>query len=74
MWNEGLIYVFDLCSHVSTGTCGGSERPGDIKDVLDIEKLQLNDKKNKASKAQVCTVRVPPVCMHTTNKVTCDHV
>lgn len=38
---------------VSTGTCGGSDRPGDIKNVLDIEKLQLSDKTNKASKAQV---------------------
>uniref|UniRef100_A0A4W6D4V3 SHANK-associated RH domain interacting protein n=1 Tax=Lates calcarifer TaxID=8187 RepID=A0A4W6D4V3_LATCA len=34
----------------STG--GGSERPADIKDVLDIENLQLNDHNNKASKTQ----------------------
>ncbi|CAK6974646.1 Hypothetical predicted protein [Scomber scombrus] len=34
----------------STG--GGSERPGDIKDVLDIENLQLNDKSSKAIKTQ----------------------
>ncbi|XP_031721259.1 ranBP-type and C3HC4-type zinc finger-containing protein 1 isoform X1 [Anarrhichthys ocellatus] len=34
----------------STG--GGSDRPGDIKDVLDIENLQLNDHTNKASKTQ----------------------
>ncbi|XP_068460453.1 ranBP-type and C3HC4-type zinc finger-containing protein 1 [Clinocottus analis] len=31
---------------------GGSDRPGDIKDVLDIENLQLNDHTNKASKTQ----------------------
>uniref|UniRef100_A0A3B5B7E9 RanBP-type and C3HC4-type zinc finger-containing protein 1-like n=1 Tax=Stegastes partitus TaxID=144197 RepID=A0A3B5B7E9_9TELE len=31
---------------------GGSDRPSDIKDVLDIEKLQLNDHTNKASKTQ----------------------
>ncbi|XP_053186595.1 ranBP-type and C3HC4-type zinc finger-containing protein 1-like [Scomber japonicus] len=31
---------------------GGSERPGDIKDVLDIENLQLNDKPSKANKTQ----------------------
>lgn len=36
----------------STG--GGSERPSDIKDVLDIENLQLNDKLSKANKTQVC--------------------
>ncbi|XP_034412098.1 ranBP-type and C3HC4-type zinc finger-containing protein 1-like isoform X2 [Cyclopterus lumpus] len=34
----------------STG--GGSDRPADLKDVLDIENLQLNDHTNKASKAQ----------------------
>uniref|UniRef100_A0A8C3B0W4 SHANK-associated RH domain interacting protein n=1 Tax=Cyclopterus lumpus TaxID=8103 RepID=A0A8C3B0W4_CYCLU len=32
----------------STG--GGSDRPADLKDVLDIENLQLNDHTNKASK------------------------
>lgn len=39
---------------LSAGTGGGSDRPGDIKDVLDIEKLQLNDHTSKASKTQVC--------------------
>ncbi|XP_074543923.1 ranBP-type and C3HC4-type zinc finger-containing protein 1 isoform X2 [Halichoeres trimaculatus] len=33
-------------------TSGGSDRTGDIKDVLDIENLQLNDHANKASKTQ----------------------
>ncbi|XP_047187858.1 ranBP-type and C3HC4-type zinc finger-containing protein 1-like isoform X2 [Scophthalmus maximus] len=31
---------------------GGSNRPGDIKDVLDIENLHLNDHTNKTSKTQ----------------------
>ncbi|CAI5641056.1 ranBP-type and C3HC4-type zinc finger-containing protein 1 isoform X1 [Oreochromis niloticus] len=38
--------------HNNQGTGGGSDRPGDIKDVLDIEKLQLNDHTSKASKTQ----------------------
>ncbi|XP_051257605.1 ranBP-type and C3HC4-type zinc finger-containing protein 1 isoform X2 [Dicentrarchus labrax] len=42
----------------STG--GGSDRPGDIKDVLDIENLQLNDHTNKANKTQ--TEWACPLC------------
>lgn len=37
----------------SGNTSGGSDRPGDIKDLLDMEHLQLNDHSNKASKSQV---------------------
>ncbi|KAM9322182.1 ranBP-type and C3HC4-type zinc finger-containing protein 1 isoform 2-T2 [Pholidichthys leucotaenia] len=38
--------------HNNQGTGGGSDRPGDIKDVFDLEKLQLNDYSNKASRTQ----------------------
>ncbi|XP_069013574.1 ranBP-type and C3HC4-type zinc finger-containing protein 1 isoform X1 [Embiotoca jacksoni] len=38
--------------HNNQGASGGSDRPGDSKDLPDIEKLQLNDHTNKASKTQ----------------------
>ncbi|KAM3603731.1 uncharacterized protein V6R79_001275 [Siganus canaliculatus] len=34
------------------GSGGGSERSGDIKDILDIENLQLNDHTKKSTKTQ----------------------
>ncbi|XP_047446417.1 ranBP-type and C3HC4-type zinc finger-containing protein 1-like isoform X1 [Mugil cephalus] len=43
------------------GTGGGSDRPGESKDILDIENLQLNDHANKASKTQQ-TVWACPSC------------
>ncbi|XP_028283473.1 ranBP-type and C3HC4-type zinc finger-containing protein 1 isoform X2 [Parambassis ranga] len=46
--------------HNNQGTGGGGDRPSDIKDVLDIEKLQLNDHTHKASKSQ--TVWACPSC------------
>ena len=50
--HTGSINVLFLSTSGSTG--GGSDRAGDIKDVLDIEHLQLNDQTNKANKTQVC--------------------
>ncbi|XP_014901135.1 ranBP-type and C3HC4-type zinc finger-containing protein 1 isoform X2 [Poecilia latipinna] len=38
--------------HNNQETGGGNNKAGDIKDVLDFEKLQLNDHSNKASKTQ----------------------
>ncbi|KAM4727639.1 ranBP-type and C3HC4-type zinc finger-containing protein 1 [Anableps anableps] len=38
--------------HNNQETGGGNNKAGDMKDVLDFEKLQLNDHSNKASKTQ----------------------
>lgn len=46
------LFVFVFLSTLG-GTGGGSERAGDVKDLLDMEHLQLNDPTNKANKTPV---------------------
>lgn len=44
----------DTFSVFSGSTSGGSDRQSDVKDMLDMENLHLNDHSVKGSKTQVC--------------------
>lgn len=51
-----IVFVLPL-----GGASVGSSRPADMKDLLDLEHLQINDHASKASKAQVSCLTLATV-------------